>query len=889
MTANPGSEHSRYARRVRRRYAHLMHRLAPGLPDRAALDALCLELQARHSLADALRITRHLMLERLLTLDCDQGSALATVMAGMTMLAEFALQTAWQAGLDQLDAVHGQPKLQQGRCHCWIVGMGKLGARELNVSSDIDLVYVYEQDGETAGLSGGHGRISNQEYFAKLVRVIQQLLGDVTDHGQVFRIDLALRPNGNSGPLAVSVNALSQYFMTQGREWERFAWLKSRVVAGLTGTAPTPLRQIVLPFVFRRYLDYNVFESLRVLHRQIREHTQRRSSGQQERQQDIKLGRGGIREIEFTVQLLQVVRGGQYPELRTRPTLDALARLAKAKLLHPATAEGLAQAYAFLRRLEHRIQYLDDLQTHVLPTQSEDLQWLAEHMGFTSCHEFMHALDHQRERVALAFDQLLGLSNPSEARPAGSGPSEMSTDHPDTRRFLERLALWREHPKVLALRESARVQLYKIGDRTVQWLQDGKTQLDAALKMADWLETLLRRDSYLALLVERPAVHERLLKLIGAASWPARYLVVHPGVMDELAQPDVLTQRFDASRLEAELDARRMALQAAGDDDEESLLNLLRRAHHAEMFRTLTRDVEGVLSVEEVADELSALADALLGVALRWSWSRMKHPHRTEPKLGILAYGKLGGKELGYGSDLDLVFVYDDDHEQAAEVYAQAARKLIYWLTVKTGEGDVYEIDTALRPNGNAGLLVTRFQAYIDYQLRRGSNCAWTWELQAMTRARCVWGSPWLKRTFEQVRHQVMSARRDGPVLRQEIVDMRERVRAAHPVEAGLFDVKHSAGGMVDVEFSVQYLVLLHAAVYPQLTANRGNIALLHQLEALALLPEGLGTSAAEAYRNLRRLQHQARLNEASTQLQSTQAISEQAAVRALWRAVFAG
>ena len=911
MTRQLWSDHSHFARRVRRRYASYVSYLPPGSPDRASIETLFQSLRAQHPLADALRITRQLVLERLLTLDCDDQAPLASVMSCMTTLAEFALQHALQASLDQLDAEHGIPQnrpLAQSlagpaqRCAFWVVGMGKLGARELNVSSDIDLIYVYDQDGQTTGRPDGRGQISNQEYFAKVVRSVHQLVGEPTEHGLVFRMDLALRPNGNSGPPAVSLSALETYFVSQGREWERFAWLKSRVVAGTVAAAPA-LRSMVLPFVFRRYLDYSVFEALRVLHRQIREHTLSRSAGRPERQQDIKLGRGGIREIEFTVQLLQVVRGGQFPELRTRPTLDALRRLVNAHLMSASTSAALQAAYVFLRQVEHRIQYLDDQQTHVLPAQGEDLLWIAQSLGFDDVPGFMKALDTHRDFVAMEFDQLLGGDTPNRGTERGTEPTtdlitkvapnthSPSSDCPVLpavpQAFVARLALWNQLPRVQVLREVSKERLFKLGARTAQWLQEGRAELDAALKLADWLETLLRRDSYLALLLERPAVHERLLKLLGAARWPARYLMLHPGVMDELAHPDLLRERLDTRALESNLEARLKALQAAGDDDEESLLNLLRRAQHAEVFRTLTRDVEGVMTVEQVADELSALADCMLGITLRWCWSRLKTRHRPEPQLAILAYGKLGGKELGYGSDLDLVFVFDDEDERASEVYGQVVRKLINWLTVKTGEGDVYEIDTALRPNGNAGLLVTRFEAFAAYQLQRGSNTAWTWEHQAMTRARCVLGSADLRARFERVRHEVIATERPTPALRQEIMAMRERVRAAHHVRAGLFDVKHSPGGMVDVEFAVQFLVLSQSCRHPELTANMGNIALLQLAQKLGLLPQGVGSAAADAYRELRRLQHHARLNEAPTQLEAQAAGPEQAAVKALWLTVF--
>ena len=420
---------------------------------------------------------------------------------------------------------------------------------------------------------------------------------------------------------------------------------------------------------------------------------------------------------------------------------------------------------------------------------------------------------------------------------------------------------------------------------------------DGVLRLADWVEPLLRRESYIALLLERPAVHERLLRVLGAARWPARYAMQHPGVIDELASPSLLNERFDAAAFEQELELRREALARGGEDDEESLLNLLRRAHHAETFRTLARDVEGRITVEQVADDLSALADAILRLTMRWCWPRLRQKHRAEPRFGIIGYGKLGGKELGYGSDLDIVFVFDDEHEDAQEIYAAFVRKLITWLTVKTGEGDLFEIDTALRPNGNSGLLVTDIDAYADYQENRGSNTAWTWEHQAMTRARMVppsaptagASSPSdpLTARFDAVRHAVITAPRDHAALRGEIIAMREKMRNAHPIRDGLFDVKHSPGGMVDAEFVTQYLVLAHTARHPGLAPNLGNIALLRRAEDAGLLPAGVGQAAADAYRALRRVQHRARLDEQPTQVAPDTLAAERLAIQQLWHTVF--
>ncbi|MFM7332460.1 MAG: bifunctional [glutamate--ammonia ligase]-adenylyl-L-tyrosine phosphorylase/[glutamate--ammonia-ligase] adenylyltransferase [Brachymonas sp.] len=879
------SSFSRYASRVRRRYAAELSLLSAGAPGTAALKNCYAALRASHDVSSSLRITRALAMERLITLDCDQHADLATITGCITELAELSLQLALKEVHAQICELHGAPSDSQGQpSELWILGMGKLGARELNVSSDIDLIFVFSQDGQTTGLGdGARGSVSNQEFFQKVVRGVCQLLADVSEHGFVFRVDLALRPHGNSGPSAVSLAALEDYFLVSGREWERFAWLKSRVVAH-TGSAEAAhaVREAVRPFVYRRYLDYGVFESLRQLHSQIRDHANKRAAGRPERANDVKLSRGGIRELEFIVQLLQVVRGGQFPELCTRPTLKALPRLAAAGLMPAAMAQVLSEAYVFLRRTEHRIQYLDDQQTHLLPTQDADCAWLSNSMGYQDCCGFLSALDAHREVIASEFDKLLGQDKACKGCGGNTNTGEQAfADLPPALR--ERVTQWLEHPRLQTLREDSRQRLGRLVQRTAQWLREGTVSEVAALRLADWLEPLLRREAYLALLLERPAVHERLLRVLGAARWPQRYLMQHPGVIDELASESLLAERFDAVQFEAELATRRTALQVSRQEDEESLMALLRRAQHAEVFRILVRDLEQRITVEQVADDLSALADSILRTTLQWAWQHFKERHTEVPGIALIAYGKLGGKELGYGSDLDIVCLYDDAHEQAAPLYAKLVRKLITWLSTKTAQGDLYDIDTALRPNGSAGLLVTSMEAFENYQTQRGSNTAWTWEHQAMTRARCVWAAPELAVRFEQVRQQVITAERDAAALKSEILAMRSRVAQAHRVPADRFDVKHSPGGMVDVEFAVQYLVLAHAKQHPSLRANSGNIALLKAAQVAGLLPTPVGEQAADAYRQMRRAQHLARLDEQTPQLPQDQLTHEKSATKALW------
>jgi [glutamine synthetase] adenylyltransferase / [glutamine synthetase]-adenylyl-L-tyrosine phosphorylase len=904
--------HSRFVQRVRRRWPQALALLAPGAPDAASIDALIQTLLGQgHALAAALRIARHVVLERLAVIDVEQAAPLSAVTTAMTALAEVTLEAALAQARADADARHGTPRNAQGQpIDFWIVGMGKLGARELNVSSDIDLIYVYEDEGQTEGGAATQspgGPISAHEYFAKVARGLYALIGDVTDDGFVFRVDLALRPNGNSGPPVVSLAMLEEYLQTQGREWERFAWLKSRVVAPRAAVASgraLALRQLVTPFVYRRYLDYGVFEGLRQLHARIREEAQRRAAGRPERSNDVKLSRGGIREIEFIVQLLLVVRGGQFPEIRTRSTLKALQRLAARGLMKPAAAERLAEGYTFLRRVEHRIQYLDDQQTHLLPASDEDLGWIARSLGLAcdadAC-ELIDLLGAVREFVAAEFDALLhegrGVAtngNDNGCKTCGPGPQAI-----DSEAFLERLppALaertrrWAAGARVQALREPSKQRLARLVQRAAEGVAGQQCDEEAALRFIDWIEPLLRRESYLALLVERPEVQQRLLRLLGLARWPMRYLMQHPGVIDELADARMVAGRFDRAELDSELDERHQAWARSGEAGEEALLDTLRRAHHAEVFRTLVRDVEGRLTVEQVADDLSALADAMLECAMRWAWAQLKQRHRDQPQFAVVAYGKLGGKELGYGSDLDVVFVFDEsgeaDPDRAFEAYSAFVRRLITWLTVRTAAGELFDIDTALRPNGNSGLLVTSVSAFEQYQRGRGSNTAWTWEHQALTRARCCAGPPALAARIEAVRREVLAAPRDAVALRAEVLAMREKVRAARPVRPGLFDVKHSAGGMMDAEFAVQYLVLAHSAAHPQLLDNVGNIALLQRAQTAGLLPDGVGAAAADAYRELRRAQHRARLDEQPTQFATHVMAAQRDAVLALWRAVF--
>jgi len=961
-TPTGATAHSRFVKRVRERYGALSNKLDPGILNKDILSRSYCELsQIFPQPPDALRVLRQLALERIATLDCEGNAPLEQITQMMTLLAEWTLAKAYEVGFGQLSKKYGIPQTPLGQpASFWIIGMGKLGACELNVSSDIDLIYIYDHEGQTRQESSEAIRpllsrqgsethstanwnaaaaqvqvISNQEFYTQLVFEIQRLIDAVTEHGRVFRIDLALRPNGMSGPAVMCLDALEQYLQSQGREWERFAWLKSRVVAPHSQAGlPNELSQIVTPFVYRKYLDYEIFDSLRFLHQQIRAQAVRFALGRPERINDIKLGRGGIREIEFITQLLQVVRGGQFPELRVRPTLTALSLLVQTRQMSETSAHQLQSAYVFLRRLEHRIQYLDDQQTHILPTLPADLEWLCVSMGFASTHAFLLALEGHRSFVSTEFASLLGTK---EAVPMGSN------NHQDTKKTLvpnvlplqesqsslspngpnglnrlngsnesgepgdsgegainllslgisrnsplvERVNVLLNHPRTHHLKESSKTKLYALIRQTALWVANDPAKETGALRWCDWMELLLRRENYLSLLVERPFIHHNLIYILGASRWASQYLNLHPGLIDDLADSQVLLQRFNPAQFESTLIQRIDALEQSGDSDEEAMLNLLRRAHHSELFLCLARDLSGKLSIQEVADDLSALAESVIHITAKLVWPRIKNPHTHTPSFGIVGYGKLGGKELGYGSDLDIVFIYDDPHPNAGETYSSFARKIINWLSVKTTAGDLYEIDTALRPNGNSGLLVTQLAAFEDYQLQRGSNVAWLWEHQAMTRARVILGNSAFKERFESIRNRVLTTQRDAGLLKSEIVGMRNKLIQAQKGSSGLFDLKYSPGAMIDVEFAVQFLILAHSHKYRDLTLNTGNLALLDKAAELGLIPQDLAKSCIQSYKNYRQEQHLARLDERSLKFENNMFQADQAHVVRLWDFLF--
>ena len=832
----------------------------------------------------ALRRLRQRVFLRAMARDIAGLAGLDEVCATMSDLAETAIEAALARANAELLPDFGTPCDAAGVLQPLIVvGMGKLGGRELNVSSDIDLVFVYPEDGETGGAAcGGARSLSNHEYFTRAGRRIIALLAEPTADGIVFRVDMRLRPNGDSGPLVSSYAALETYLITQGREWERYAWIKARPITGEAGHH-AGLEAIRRPFVYRKYLDFASLAAMRQLHAEVRREVARR-----ELADHIKLGPGGIREIEFIAQALQLVRGGRDPALAARPTRTVLALLAERKMLSATAARELAADYVALRNLEHRLQYLDDAQTHRLP-QSDDerarVAAMSGDSGWAVCEERLRGV---RERVSGHFHEVFAEDETRESPFAGvwrddaPAVAELLARHgyADAQGCAQRIVATRASQRYALLPDASRRRF----DSLVPQLAAAATETanpDATLlRGLDLIEAVARRAAYLALLAEHPRALSRVARMIGASSWAAHFVTQHPLLLDELLDDRVLHVEAEWPEFERELRAQ---LAVFGDDPERQM-NVLREAHQAQVFRLLARDLAGRLTVERLADELSALADLVLAITLDLVWSQLRGRHRERPRFAIVAYGKLGGKELGYASDLDIIFLYDDPAEAAPEIYARFAQRLNTWLTSRTSSGALFDTDLRLRPSGASGLLVSSIAAFREYQEKQ----AWSWEHQALTRARSCAGDPAVGAQFEAIRDEVLRRRREPPVLAQEVQAMREKMHAAHPNRSGLFDVKHDRGGMIDIEFAVQYLVLAHAHLHPRLTGNLGNIALLRIAAQLGLVPAALADAAREAYREFRRIQHALRLNGAPyARVPAEGVAAHAAAVRALWSGVF--
>ena len=787
-----------------------------------------------------------------------------------------------------------------------VLALGKLGANELNFSSDIDLIFTFPENGQT---EGGRRSVDNDRFFLQLGRKLVKVLGEPTADGFVYRVDMRLRPFGTQGPLVLSFDAFEEYYQTHGRDWERYALIRARAVSGDMVLAAELLERL-RPFIYRRYIDFGTLQSLRSLKVVMEQEVARKGM-----EHSVKHGPGGIREIEFTAQAFQMVRGGRTPALRYRRLLTVLARLGELDLLPAHAVESLGAAYRFLRTAEHRLQQADDRQEHMLPLDEAARTRIAAGMGHASWEAFSERLDHHRRNVDEQFAQVFGEERETEAG-AGGDPLDVllvaSTDEATGVAVLEdaEFAAAREawsivarYRDTIALKTPDALGHERLARLMPDLLRAVAVQGNATQtleRVMAVVETVAKRSAYLALLAERPVALSQFVQLCAASPWIARLLGRHPVLFDELLDPRTLYEPLGPDELDRDIAER---LTAIDDPDREFEMDCLRQSKQANVLRVAAADVSRRIPLMVVSDHLTEIAEAVLRAALAIAWRDITTRHGRPasmprdaafPPYAIIAYGKLGGIELGYGSDLDLVFVHDDDTSAAttgpkpidlATFYARLTQRLIHVLTAMTPQGALYEVDPRLRPDGSKGVLVNTLDGLGGY-LR---DKAWTWEQQALVRARAVAGDPALGQRFARLRRDVLLRERDGDALRDDVRTMRERMRtelgSRHPDR---FDLKQDPGGVADIEFMVQYGTLRWASRLGADLDFTDNIRLLDGFGRAGLMPEEDLTLLADAYRACRGRIHELALQESGAVVDAGEFAEYREAVIAIWNRLMA-
>ncbi|HCB14096.1 MAG TPA: bifunctional [glutamate--ammonia ligase]-adenylyl-L-tyrosine phosphorylase/[glutamate--ammonia-ligase] adenylyltransferase [Gammaproteobacteria bacterium] len=858
----------------------------------------------------ALRRFRRREMVRIAWRDLAGLSGLTETLNDLTGLADVAVS----AALDRLYAWqcqqrYGVPRDAEGQPQQLVVlGMGKLGGCELNFSSDIDLILTYPCQGQT----DGPRVVSNEEFFRRLGQRLSKSLAEITAEGFVFRVDLRLRPFGDSGPLAMSFAAFEDYYQNHGRDWERYAMIKARVIAGhplAGGQLLTALR----PFVYRRYLDYNAFEALRGMKALIAQEVERKGM-----QRNIKLGPGGIREIEFIGQAFQLIYGGREPALRERSIVVVLDNLAASGRLPESAVDALKKAYVFLRRVENRLQAWADRQTHELPEDGLAKLRLAYAMGYPDWDTFNQELARHTEQVSHQFAQVFG--NGTGQLPAAGNTDLVELWHGDpdeehaqrllTERGFEnpasawnRLRALRNGFSYRAMSPRGRARLDTLIPSILEAVTAVPQPAATLERILNLVEAVARRSVYLALLADHPQALAQLVKLCAASGWIAQHLTRYPLLLDDLLSPATLYAPLDRPRLALELEQQ---LQQAPANDAEEQLNALRYFKQVQVLRVAAADVSGAMPLMIVSDHLTEIAETLLRKVLELAWAHLS-PRFGQPRcmvegverdaqFAIVAYGKLGGIELNYGSDLDLVFLHDSTGGRQlttgprqidnAAFFAKLLQRIVHLLTTRTGAGDLYEVDTRLRPSGRAGLLVSSFEAFAEYE----NHQAWTWEHQALVRARVVAGPAPLVERFQAIRREILQRERDPVQLRQEVCDMRERMRAELDTSTNeSFDLKQGQGGIADIEFMVQYEVLANACRCPDLLIFTDNIRQIDGLERFGILSIADAARMRHAYRGLRRRIHLLKLQEQPARISMDEAREARESVMGIWRRLMEG
>ncbi len=869
------------------------------------------------SLHRALRRFRRESQFRMIWRDVLRLADLSETIAAASAFADTCIQGALDWHYEQACEQHGTPwgvdpvSGEEAPQSMVVLGMGKLGGRELNISSDIDLIFAFPAKGETRG---GRRSLDNQQFFVRLGQKLIQALDQITADGFVFRVDMRLRPYGQSGALALSFDALETYYQDQGRDWERYAMVKARVVAG-DEKAGEVLMESLRPFVYRKYIDFSAFESLRSMKAMINREVRRKGM-----ENNIKLGSGGIREIEFVVQAFQLIRGGRDRELQQRELLLILNELEHLELLPTEVVGELREAYIFLRNLEHALQGMEDRQTQLLPEDEVSQARVALIMGSNSWRQCLETLNAHRDRVARHFSDIIALDDEEEAASElEEGWQELWLGEMDEAGEVDWLAQQSfEAPdeSMVALRElrdsrtaqSLQTQARRRLNHFMPVLLEAMSHVDrpseTLSRVLQLVEAILRRTAYMVLLLENPGARTQLVKLCSESPWIARQLAETPLLLDELLNAENLYH--PPAKAELQDDLRQQMLRIPYEDLEDQMESL-RHFKKAHILRVAASELRGTLPLMKVSDYLTWIAEVVLdhvvNVAFANLASRHGHPKRADGSVcdtdfAIIGYGKLGGLELGYTSDLDLVFIHNADPEQTTDgekpidnavFYTRLGQRIVHILSTQTPSGQLYEVDMRLRPSGSSGLLVSTLSAFEKYQ----RNDAWTWEHQALARARGGAGCPQTLAAFEQLRHDILCQKREQETLREEVVDMREKMRTSlgtpESERERVFHVKHDTGGLIDVEFLVQYLMLAHSAQHPELTQWSDNIRQLEELGRAGVLPVEDTEKLRETFITLRSTIHRRALQNLNSQVAGDAFTEEREFVRTMWQNVMFG
>ncbi len=892
--------------------------LVPG-ETRYQLNQCLAHCETEEQLILQLRLFRNRQQFRIIWRDLSRQAELGETCRDVSALADACIDAAYQWLYQQHCALLGTPigRYSQQPQHLVVLGMGKLGAYELNLSSDVDLIFAYPEAGETQGAKRS---LDNQEFFTRLGQKLIKALDVITAQGFAFRVDMRLRPYGSGGPLVYSFTAMEQYYQNQGRDWERYAMIKARVVGGAHSNGAALLR-ILRPFVYRRYLDFSAIEALRSMKQLIQQEVRRKDMDD-----NIKLGSGGIREVEFIAQAFQLIHGGRDLSLQQRPLLNTLDTLSAQGYLTATDVTELKESYRFLRYTEHALQAVADRQTQTLPDTPIEQQRIATIMGFANWTEFLQRLAYERKDVEKHFREVIADPDCEEDEEIIGGEwlpvwEQTIDDESASQQFIQagysdgvtavqRLHLLRNGSQVRAMQRIGRERLDAFMPRLLSQAAEHDTPDLVLERVLPLIEAVARRSAYLVLLTENPGALLRLITLCAASPWIAEQITRFPALLDELLNEGRLYRPPLAPELAAELRERLMRVP---EEDVEQQLNVLRHFKLAHRLRVAASEIAGTLPLMKVSDYLTWLAEAILEQVMLLVWQELVRKHGYPKQLDgcpcelnfiILGYGKLGGIELGHSSDLDLVFIYDCDPQaetdgprpvDGAQFYTRLGQRIISMLTTRTTSGGLYDVDMRLRPSGDAGLLASTLTAFERYQLQE----AWTWEHQALVRARVVAGCPQLAERFNQVRQTVLAKQRDLIELRSAVSEMRWKMRDnlatqitdggrnANAFEANMpFDLKQDAGGIVDIEFIVQYAALAWSWQYPELVTYTDNIRILDALNASQLFTQDDVLLLQEAYKSYRAAAHRFALQKQRAVVGGESFHPERHAVLRIWQAL---